>query len=213
MRNPAAAIWPTVHAERRRLATDLSKLHESQWSVPSLCPDWTIHDVLSHLADTARTGRVSFARDLLTARMDFDRANEIGIARTRRNDPRDTLAAFGDTMHLTRTPPAALTTRLVEAIVHGEDIRRPLGLAGSYPDQAVLQALGYQLRTRVSFGGGRERVSGLRLVDRQTGTSWGQGDDVEGDPLDLLMAVSGRPVGPDAFAGSGAQLLIAAAQP
>lgn len=28
----------------------------------------------------------------------------------------------------------AIETRLVEAIVHGEDIRRPLGMAGEYPD-------------------------------------------------------------------------------
>ena len=212
MRNSAAAIWQTVHAERRHLAADLSDLGEAQWAVPSLCPGWTVHDVLAHLVDTARTGRVSFSRDLLAARLDFDRANTIGIARTRRDDPRETLAAFMDSAHLTRTPPANLATRLVEAIVHGEDIRRPLGLTGRYPDRAVVQALTYQLLTRVSFGGGRERAAGLRLIDRATGTSWGQGDDVEGDPLDLLLAVSGRPVSPESLTGSGAHRLTAAAQ-
>ncbi|MHA7139918.1 MULTISPECIES: maleylpyruvate isomerase family mycothiol-dependent enzyme [unclassified Arthrobacter] len=211
MRNSAAAIWQTVHAERRHLAADLSDLSESQWTVPSLCPGWTIHDVLAHLVDTARTSRVSFIRDLLAARMNFDRANEVGVARTRRDDPRDTLAAFMDTAHLTRTPPANPATRLVEAIVHGEDIRRPLGLTGSYPHRAVIQALAYQLQTRVSYGGGRERAAGLRLIDRGTGTSWGLGDDVEGDPLDLLVAVSGRPVGPETLAGRGAHRLTGAA--
>lgn len=210
MRNAAAAVWQTVHTERRHLAADLSDLDEAQWAVPSLCTGWTVHDVLAHLVDTAQTGRVSFVRDLLAARMDFDHANDIGIARTRRDDPRDTLAAFMDTAHLTRTPPANRATRLVEAIVHGEDIRRPLGLTGSYPHRAVLQALAYQLRTRVSYGGGRERAAGLRLIDRETGTSWGLGDDVEGDPLDLLVAVSGRPVGPERLAGSGAHRLIGA---
>lgn len=67
-------------------------------------------------------------------------------------------------------------------------------MAGVYPQAAIAEALTYQLGTPVSFGGGRERAEGLRLIDRTTGATWGHGDDVEGDALDLLLAVSGRPV-------------------
>lgn len=213
MRKAGAAVWQTVHSERRRLAADLSELRDEQWHLPSLCPGWDVHDVLAHLVDTARTGRFSFVRDLLTARMDFDRANENGIAREKRQDPRDTLNAFREAAGLTRTPPANFATRLVEAIVHGEDIRRPLGIAGSYPEPAVVQALTYQLRTPVSFGGGRERAAGLRLIDRKTGASWGQGENIEADPLDLLLAVSGRRLGWENLKGSGVARLVAAATP
>jgi uncharacterized protein (TIGR03083 family) len=209
MRRAAEAVWQTVHSERRRLAADLSDLRDEQWRFPSLCPGWDVHDVLAHLVDTARTGRLAFVRDLLTARMDFDRANENGIVREKRQDPRDTVNALVEAADLTRTPPANLATRLVEAIVHGEDIRRPLGIAGSYPEPAVVQALTYQLRTPVSFGGGRERVAGLRLIDRKTGAAWGQGDNVEADPLDLLLAVSGRRVDRGSFKGSGASRFVA----
>jgi uncharacterized protein (TIGR03083 family) len=210
VRKAAAAVWQTVHSERRRLAADLSELREDQWRLPSLCPGWDVHDVLAHLVDTARTGRLSFVRSLLTARVDFDRANENGIVREKRQDPQDTINAFREAAGLTRTPPANLATRLVEAIVHGEDIRRPLGIAGSYPEAAVVQALTYQLRTPVFFGGGRERAAGLRLIDKKTGASWGQGDDVEADPLDLLLAVSGRRVDRESFRGSGGSRLAAA---
>lgn len=213
MRKAAAAVWQTVHSERRRLAADLSELRDEQWRLPSLCPGWDVHDVLAHLVDTARTGRLSFVHDLLTARMDFDRANENGIVREKREDPQDTINALRQAVGLTRTPPADLATRLVEAIVHGEDIRRPLGIAGSYPEAAVVQALTYQLRTPVSFGGGRERAAGLRLINRRSGAAWGQGDDVEADPLDLLLAVSGRPVNPESLKGSGTSRLAAAATP
>lgn len=211
MRKSAAMIWQTVHSERRRLAADLSDLRDEQWNVPSLCPRWDIHAVLAHLVDTARTSRLSFVCDLLTARMDFDRANENGIARQKRQDPQDTLGAFMEVADLTRTPPANLATRLVEAIVHGEDIRRPLGIAGSYPERGIVQALAYQLRTPVSFGGGRERAAGLRLIDRKTGAAWGQGDDVKADPIDLLLAVSGRRVVQESLEGSGASRLTRAA--
>jgi uncharacterized protein (TIGR03083 family) len=211
MRPSSTETWQTVHAERRRLAADLSRLRAVQWYLPSLCPGWDVHDVLAHLVDTARTGRLSFARDLLRARLDFDRANENGIARHKRQDPPDTLAALEKAADLTRTPPAALTTRLVEAIVHGEDIRRPLGIAGRYPEPAIIQALAHQLRTPITFGGGRERAASMRLTDRRTGTSWGQGDDVEADALDLLLAVSGRRVDRESLTGSAASTLVDAA--
>lgn len=207
MRTSSAATWQTVHAERRRLVADLSGLRADQWLLPSLCPGWDAHDVLAHLVDTARTGRVSFVREMLRARLDFDRANDNGIARHKRLEPQDTLTALEKALDLTRTPPAALATRLVEAIVHGEDIRRPLGIAGHYPDPAILQALAHQLRTPVSFGGGRERAAGLRLIDRRTGATWGHGEDVEADAIDLLLAVSGRRVDRESLAGNGASRL------
>jgi hypothetical protein len=67
------------------------------------------------------------------------------------------------------------------------------------------------MRTPVSFGGGRERVAGLRLIDRRTGASWGQGDDdVEADAIDLLVAVSGRRLDRERLTGSGASRLAGA---
>ncbi|PYG01965.1 TIGR03083 family protein [Georgenia satyanarayanai] len=204
MRASAAAVWQEVHSERRRLVADLAGLRDDEWRRPSLCPGWDVHDVLAHLVDTARTGRVVFVRDLLVARMDFDRANANGIARHKRQDPRETLEALREAADLTRTPPARLVTRLVEAIVHGEDVRRPLGITGRYAEHAIVLALVHQLRTPVSFGGGRERAAGLRLTDRGTGAAWGRGKDVEGDAVDLLLAVSGRPVDRQRLAGDGA---------
>lgn len=95
--------------------------------------------------------------------------------------------------------------------MHGEDIRRPLGIPGRYPEPAIVEALAHQLRTPVSFGGGRQRAAGLRLVDRGSGATSGQGDDVEADALDLLLAVSGRRVDRDRLTGRGASRLAAAA--
>lgn len=210
MCSAATEIWKTVHVERRRLAADLGNVRDDQWRLSSLCPGWDVHDVVAHLVDTARTGRVAFVRDLLAARMDFDRANEFGIARHKRQNPRDTVDALKQAAHLTKTPPANLATRLVEAIVHGEDIRRPLGIVGKYPEPAVVQALVHQLRTPVSFGGGRERAAGLRLIDRRSGVTWGQGDDVEAEAIDLLLAISGRSVNQNRLDGSGAARLCEA---
>lgn len=193
MRITGDTIWPIVHAERRALAADLEGLSDEQWATPSLCPGWDVHDVVAHLVDTAKTGRLSFVRRLIAARFDFDRDNALGIVRERREDPRQTLAALVTAADLTRTPPVNLATRLVEAFVHGEDIRRPLGIDADYPTSAVVAALDYQLRTSTSMGGGRERAQGVRLVIEGSGIERGTGVEVSGSATDLLLAVSGRP--------------------
>jgi len=80
---PKASVWSTVHAERRALIDDLAGLEDAQWETPSLCPGWSVHDVVVHLVATAKTTRISFMVGLVTARFDFDRDNARGVARER----------------------------------------------------------------------------------------------------------------------------------
>lgn len=201
---PSAAVWRVVHQERAALIRHLETLTPDQWAQPSLCPGWDIHDVVAHLVDTAKTTRLGFLRQMIAARFDFDKANATGINRERAAAPEVTLAEFRRVREATKTPPAALATRLVEAIVHGEDIRRPLGLLHSYPGESVDAALRYQLKTGVSMGGGRERAAGFRLQASDSGLEHGSGLVVRGSSLALLMAVSGRPLNEGDFSGEGA---------
>lgn len=196
-----------MHDERQVLITDLESLTPQQWATPSLCPGWDVHDVVAHLVDTAKTTRLGFARRLIAAGFDFDQDNARGVAKERAPDPAATLAEFRRVRAETKTPPAALATRLVEAIVHGEDIRQPLGITRPYPQDRIVAALRYQLTTNVSMGGGKERAAGLRLRATDSGLDHGSGADVRGTTLALLMAVSGRPADAGSFTGDGAQEL------
>lgn len=207
----SATIWAAVHQERHRLVLDLEALTDEQWQAPTPCPGWSVHDVLAHLVDSATTTRLGFVRQMLSSRFDFDRANAAGVARHRRSDPRETLAAFRAAAHRTDAPPAAVATRLVEAYVHGEDIRRPLGITASYPTEHVMTALSYMARTGAGLGGGRERVKDLRLSPSDSDGHLGQGPEVRGDAISLLLATSGRPVRPAELSGPGATTLAARA--
>ncbi len=209
MSNTKASIWSVVHAERRALIQDLEGLPPQRWSVPSLCEGWTVHDVLAHLIDTAKTTRLGFCRRLIAAGFDFDRDNGVGATRERADDPAQTLAAFSAVAERVSTPPAPLATRLVEAFVHGEDIRRPLGIHRDYPPNHVATAVRYQARTRESYGGGKGRAQGLRLVATEVDLEWGDGNPVRGTAIALLMALSGRPVGTNEISGPGVQTLVA----
>lgn len=200
-------IWGVVHAERSALIRDLETLPADRWATPSLCPGWDVHDVLAHLVNDAKTTRLGFLAGLAAARFDFDRYNKAGVARERAGGPERTLASFRAASRRTTGAPAPKATRLVEAFVHGEDIRRPLGLSRDYPVASVLDALRYQLGSGVAFGGGKERARGLCLVASDTAFTAGEGAEVRGTALALLLAVSGRPVGADELSGPGAPTL------
>ena len=66
-------IWPTIHAERAALADDLAGLRDDQWQTPSLCTDWTVHDVLAHLLSAAKMTPPQFVGKFAGAGFVFDR--------------------------------------------------------------------------------------------------------------------------------------------
>lgn len=204
----AEQVWAVVRAERLALVDDLWPLAGHRWSTPSLCPGWDVHDVIAHLVHDVRTTRLSFVRDLVRAHLDVDRANATGVARARRGHPLVTLVALEAYGERTTSAPAPLATRLVEVFVHGEDVRRPLGLARAYPLDAVVTALAHQARTSTKVGGGRERATGFRLVAVDADLMTGDGPEVRGSALALLLALSGRPTRPGEITGLGARAFL-----
>jgi uncharacterized protein (TIGR03083 family) len=203
-------VWSLVHAERAALIDDLERLDARGWDVPSLCTGWTVHDVVAHLVNTARTTRLGFLVDLARAGFDFDRLNARGVERERGESPEVTLERLRRVASRTSTPPAPLDTRFVEEVVHGEDIRRPLGLTRSYAQEAVVRALRLQARTPASFGGAKELVARVRLTAADADVSIGDGPEVTGTALSLLLAVSGRRVALDDLDGPGVDALTSA---
>lgn len=203
-------VWPIVHAERAALIRDLEGLDASRWQQPSLCEDWTVHDVVAHLVDNACTTRLGFAVNLVGAQFNFDRQNARGVERERGVSPQQTLERLRQVAHRTSSPPAPRDSRIVEEVVHGEDIRRPLGLTRSYPPAAVLRALRLQVRTPTSFGGAKEFATSVQLRATDAEVTLGDGPEVNGPALSLLLAVSKRTTALDDLHGPGTQRLAAA---
>lgn len=199
-----------VHAERAALIEDLDGVDDRRWEEPSLCGGWTVHDVVAHLIDTARTTRLGFVVGLARAGFDFHRQNARGVERERGASPRETLERLGRVTSRRSTPPAPLDTRIVEEVVHGEDIRRPLGISRSYPREAVVRSLRLQARTPASFGGAKERIARIRLTAADADVSIGEGPEVSGPALSMLLAVSGRRVALGDLDGPGVATLASA---
>ena len=201
-------IWPMVHAERAALIEDLVHIEDAQWEQPSLCDGWSVHDVVAHMVDVARTTPISFVVDIVRARFDFDRQNARGVERARGATPQETLDRLREAASRTSGPPAPVDTRIVEEVLHGEDIRRPLGLTRTYPLEAVLRSLRYQARTSAAFGGARQLVAGVRLRATDADLSIGDGPEVRGPSLALLLGICGRRVALPELDGPGVECLV-----
>ncbi|MBS4100849.1 maleylpyruvate isomerase family mycothiol-dependent enzyme [Tsukamurella paurometabola] len=201
-------VWQLVHAERRALIAFLEGIDDARWDTPSLCPGWRVRDVVAHQIATADTTRLGFLKGMLLARFDFDRDNQNGVDREL-GPAAQMLDRFRSIVDRTSGPPAPLDTRLVEVVVHGEDVRRPLGTVGDYPMEAVERALRLQARTGKGIGGAKEHVAGLTLRATDADVTIGDGPEVTGPLLDLLLVVSGRTVALGALGGPGAPSLAA----
>lgn len=197
--------WQVVHQERRALAADLASLTDAQWAARSLCKAWDVHDVVAHLTGSARTTRRGFWLSLARAGFDFDRANAREVAAERAASPTEMLRRYQATMTSTSTPPGAFITRLIEIVVHGEDIRRPLGIERSALIPKLEEALVYFSRDHLS--GGKKRLAGLELTATDEEFTVGSGQAVQGPALSLLLVASGRPSALEDLQGPGFPLL------
>ena len=72
------------------------------------------------------------------------------------------------------------------------------------------QRLVYPVRTSFAWGGGRERCERIRLVASDSDFVVGDGSQVCGTSIALLLAVSGRPVKDGELTGDGAGALMEA---
>ena len=91
---------------------------------------------------------------------------------------------------------------LVDVLVHGQDITRPLGRRRDMPSDRVGPALDHVWTS--SFYGARKRFAGLRLVATDLDWSAGDGDrEVRGPVGELLLLATGRAAGLDGVGGPG----------
>jgi uncharacterized protein (TIGR03083 family) len=200
------SIWPTIHAERQALADDLAGLTDEQWSTPSLCADWTVHEVLAHVVSAAKMTPPKFFAQIAAAGFNFNRFAAKNVATEAAGGPAATLAELRAVQGRTNAPPGPKDTWLGEAIVHGEDIRRPLGISRDYPMPAVLRVIGLYARSNAVIGG-KTRVAGVTLKATDADFSVGAGPLAEGPAVALALAASGRASALDQLTGPGVDVL------
>lgn len=162
------SIWPVVRAEREALVSDLAGLEESRWSTRSLCEKWTVLDVLGHMVATAKITPPKFFAKLAGSRFSFETLVANDIAGETAGGPAATLEAFRSRVDATTRPPGPPEAMLGETIVHGEDMRRPLGISHAYPKEALVRVADFYKSSTLLIGGKEARL-GSAAASRRRG--------------------------------------------
>jgi len=202
----AAPIVAATHVERGALAGDLAGLTDAQWATPTLCDRWTVEDTVAHLTAAASIGPWRWMRSVLGARFDFDRHNDRRLAEHRGTTPAETLARFRAVRESTTSTWGPKAAWLGEVVVHGEDIRRPLGIGRTPPIEATT-AVAEFFASRDFTVAGKTVSAGLRLEATDGPFTTGDGPDVTGPTLALVMVMAGRAAHLDDLDGPGVATL------
>ncbi len=197
-----------VTTERLALCDLLDTLSPSDWSAPSLCPAWTVRDVVAHLTLATRDTVWTLLRGAVRARGNFDRMNaDMARARAAQFAPHELVQQVRDHAASSRHAPlSSPLDALTDVIVHAQDIARPLGRAHPMVPDHVVPALTHAAQSR--WYGGTKRFAGVTLVATDTTWSLGTGDDeVRGTAGTLLLMATGRSIAHAELSGPGADSL------
>ena len=135
--------------------------------------------------------RSNFYKELAAAGFRFNVFTDRGARRLGTLSPAELIDRLRARTATTNRPPAPVVAMLGEIVVHGEDIRRPLGLRHQYAEGALVAVADNYTKTNLLIGSKR-RIAGLRL--RATDCEWahGEGPDVNGPLASLILAMAGR---------------------
>lgn len=194
--------WQLIHRERAAMADTLAGLTSRQWAAPSLCAGWSVQIAAGHIVAGAEQTTPNFVRGLTASGFRFNTMMDHVARRLGTLPPEEIIERLRARTTTTNRPPAPVMTMLGEIVVHGEDIRRPLGIRAAVPIDATRACL--TMYAGASFPTGtKKRIAGLKLTATDVGWSHGAGPEVSGPGQSLLLAMVGRPIGLTDLAGDG----------
>ena len=197
-------VWAEVSKERLQLADLCETLTPEEWDAPSLCDKWRVRDVVAHVVDGA--GKFSLVRTITgIVKAGFNLNKMIGDAGLQSgNESTDELVRrVRETATSEVTPPLTKPTDMLsDAMIHTQDIRRPLNKPRQIPEDRLRLVLD-SMKTQQRFVGAKKRVASLHLIATDMDWTWGEGAEVRGTGEALLMAMVGRTPALDDLTGDG----------
>jgi uncharacterized protein (TIGR03083 family) len=194
--------------ERADLATLASTFSPAQWEAPTLCGRWRVRDVVAHTISFDALGPAELATVFAKGLFMVNRINAVAVAvyADRTTEQLCELMAA-------HVRPAGLGAgsggrlALTDNMIHHQDIRRPLGLARTIPEDRLRVALQFARTAPLIRGAWRAR--GVRMVATDIDWSAGKGPVVSGTGEALLMAMAARPAAVADLDGPGVATIAA----
>jgi uncharacterized protein (TIGR03083 family) len=206
-RDEREQVFRAVADERTTIAALLDELGPDQLATSSLCAGWDVKTVAAHLvsdfsdgfwgflASGVRHGSIDRGIDALARRR--AQASAAEIAETLRREAG----------HRLSPPVTGPLSGLTDVLVHGADMRIPLGVPHRPDPRWVARVLDFLTGpTQLGFFP-RRRLRGVALRDEDTGQAWGKGELIRGPGMAVMLAICGRLVAFDDLTGPGVPVL------
>ncbi|GAA2054005.1 maleylpyruvate isomerase family mycothiol-dependent enzyme [Williamsia deligens] len=199
--------FAAIADERRVLADVLDGLDEGQWATQSLCSAWDVRGVAAHLLGPTVTGIPEVIWLVLRARGDFERSNMAltdRVVRRYGDELPQMLRANAD--HRFTPPGGGPLAPLTDLLVHGQDIRRPLGIGRTFDPDRICAALDFLMSPAARRGFAPLRA-GVRWVADDV--DWASSPDdrsrpsVHGTAETVLLTLTRRVGAVDGLSGDG----------
>lgn len=196
MNTSSKELLESIADERRQLVALLEAFTPSQWGHASLCDGWTNRHVVAHLT-MGFIPMPQFMWRMIKARGDFNRAADVYA----KEKALQGTAALVDLLrtnaaHRFKPPGMGYEAPLSDVMMHGIDIRRPLGIIRAPMDSAteskrwrtVLESTA-QPKNQKFF---KNDIGGVSLQATDADWTHGTGPVVRGTSEDLALLLGRR---------------------
>jgi len=183
-------------------------LTSEQQATQSLCSEWSVREVLAHLVVPLEVSVPKFALAVLASRGSFDGAN-VRLAREQASRPfEQMIEVLRRKADVQFTPPGSgPEAPLTDLLIHGLDIRWPLGLARVIPQERLTKSLTFLTATPARGFVRQGTLAGLRFEATDIDWAQGSGPTVRGDTDALLLGITGRDPALRLLTGDGVPVL------
>jgi uncharacterized protein (TIGR03083 family) len=196
-----------IRTERAALVDALGALPDASWDQGSACAGWTVKQLVGHVTASALMTTPRFLTKLAGSGFRFNTmvdkdARALSDGRT----PAQMVDGLRARIDTRNKPPGPALAMLGEVLIHSEDVFGPLSGYRPHAPEHVVAVLDFYKDSNLIVGA-KTRIAGLRL--RATDTDWATGDgpEVAGAALPLLLAMTGRPGALDRLEGDGVATL------
>jgi uncharacterized protein (TIGR03083 family) len=184
--------WAAVRAVRLQIADFLDTLSAEEWEAQSLCTEWRVRDVAGPIAlvptittwqllgVAPRAGFNIHRMNTLTAQRAGSAPTQAIVAKLRQHAADRTTARVLN-----------LADSLFDAVVHSQDIARPLGRELAIPVESTRAGLDRVWAMGWPFNAPK-KLAGLRLTATDTDWTVGTGPEITGSAIALLLLLTGR---------------------
>jgi uncharacterized protein (TIGR03083 family) len=172
-----------------------------------LCRGWTVHDVAAHLLMPLVTSLPRLLLAMAASGFSFDRANvRLTAAVARRSNDQIVLGLRDRAEQPFKPPGMGFEAPLTDVIVHGQDIRRPLGIRHAFAPEHLQRSLTFVAGKSQGFVP-KGLVDGIRFEATDLDWSAGDGAVARGPGEAILLTMTGRRIAVADLVGPGVDTL------